>query len=90
MLAMTTREQERAPLIDIPTAAVRLGIGIATLRVKIRNGVIPAYRIGGLARRFALTPSSLTSGCGRPRTTRPGAASEPRANRSTNSGAWGS
>ena len=41
---MTTNDQEgREGLIDIPTAAARLGLGISTLRRKINEGEIPAY-----------------------------------------------
>jgi excisionase family DNA binding protein len=56
---MTTADQERAPLIDVPTAAARLGIGIGTLRKKISAGVIPAYRIGGPGTQIRLDPVEL-------------------------------
>ena len=45
---MNTDERERQQaLIDIPTAAARLGLGlgISTLRRKINEGEIPAYRM---------------------------------------------
>jgi excisionase family DNA binding protein len=44
-MAISTEAQPA--LIDIPTAAARLGLSITTVRRKIREGEIPAYRMGG-------------------------------------------
>ncbi len=55
---MSTNEQERH-LIDIPTAAARLGIGISTLRRKVSEGTIPAYRLGGPGTMIRLDPREL-------------------------------
>jgi hypothetical protein len=44
-----TDNYERAALIDIPTAAVRLGMSISTVRRKIRTGELSAYHMGGPA-----------------------------------------
>ena len=43
---MNANEHERR-LIDIPTAADRLNLGVSTVRRKINAGEIPAYRMGG-------------------------------------------
>jgi excisionase family DNA binding protein len=57
---MGTSGNERKPvLIDIPTAAVRLGIGISTLRRKIAAGEVPAYRMGGPGTAIRLDPVEL-------------------------------
>jgi excisionase family DNA binding protein len=46
-------------LIDIPTAAGRLGIGVSTLRRKIKAGEVPAYRMGGPGSGIRLDPVEL-------------------------------
>jgi excisionase family DNA binding protein len=57
---VTTNEQERREgLIDIPTAAARLGLGISTLRRNINEGEIPAYRMGGPGSVIRLDPQEL-------------------------------
>jgi excisionase family DNA binding protein len=38
---------------------VRLNIGISTLRAKIRDGTIPAYRLGGPGTQIRLDPVEL-------------------------------
>jgi excisionase family DNA binding protein len=57
---MGTNEHERSEgLIDIPTAAARLGLGISTLRRKINEGEVPAYRMGGPGSVIRLDPQEL-------------------------------
>lgn len=57
---MATDGKERQPrLIDIPTAAVRLGISISSLRRKVAAGEVPAYRMGGPGTAIRLDPVEL-------------------------------
>ena len=64
---MGTSGNEWQPgLIDIPTAAVRLGIGISTLRRKITAGEVPAYRMGGPGTAIRLDPQELDGWLRRP------------------------
>jgi len=57
---MSANEQgRREGLIDIPTAAARLGLGISTLRRKINEGEVPAYRMGGPGSVIRLDPQEL-------------------------------
>jgi excisionase family DNA binding protein len=57
---MGTNEQERSEgLIDIPTAAARLGLGISTLRRKINEGEVPAYRMGEPGSVIRIDPREL-------------------------------
>jgi excisionase family DNA binding protein len=55
----TDGNERQPPLIDIPTAAVRLGVGISTLRRKIAAGDVPAYRMGGPGAAIRLDPVEL-------------------------------
>ena len=55
----TGSDERQAGLIDIPMAAVRLRIGISTLRRKINDGTIPAYRLGGPGTQIRLDPQEL-------------------------------
>jgi excisionase family DNA binding protein len=57
---MPTEAQEQPPpLIDIPTAAARLGLSITAVRRKIREGTIPAYRMGGANTVIRIDPAEL-------------------------------
>jgi excisionase family DNA binding protein len=56
---MSADSKEQPGLIDIPTAAIRLGIGVSTLRRKIAAGTIPAYRLGGSGTQIRLDPAEL-------------------------------
>jgi excisionase family DNA binding protein len=55
----TNEHEQREGLIDIPTAAARLGLGISTLRRKINEGEVPAYRMGGPGTVIRLDPQEL-------------------------------
>jgi excisionase family DNA binding protein len=64
---MATEAQEQPPaLIDIPTAAARLGLGITAVRRKISEGEIPAYRMGGPNTAIRIDPRELEDWVRRP------------------------
>jgi excisionase family DNA binding protein len=57
---MAIEAQEQPPaLIDIPTAAARLGLSITAVRRKIRDKEIPAYRMGGPNTVIRIDPREL-------------------------------
>jgi excisionase family DNA binding protein len=43
----TMERYKLRPTIGIPVAARRLGVDVSTVRRYIRQGLLPAYRIGG-------------------------------------------
>lgn len=70
---MATESEVRAQgLINIPAAAAQLGIGISTLRRKINDGVVPAYRIGGPGTAIRLDPAELDAWLRTPEDIAPG------------------
>jgi excisionase family DNA binding protein len=57
---MATESNERPQgLIDIPTAAVRLGLSVSTVRRKIREGEVVGYRMGGPGTAIRIDPREL-------------------------------
>lgn len=72
-MAKDSKERAEATLIDIPTAAVQLAIGISTLRRKIAAGEVPAYRLGGPGTAIRLDPQELDSWLRSPEDAAPGA-----------------
>jgi excisionase family DNA binding protein len=70
---MATESNERRPaLIDVPEAAARLGIGISTLRRKIKAGEVPAFRLGGPGTAIRLDPVELDQWLRSPEDAAPG------------------
>ena len=72
---MAIKAQEQPPaLIDIPTAAARLGLSITAVRRKISEGEIPAYRMGGPNTVIRIDPRELDAWVRRPEQNAPGGA----------------
>jgi excisionase family DNA binding protein len=70
---MAIEAQGQPPqLIDIPTAAARLGLGITTVRRKIKAGEIPAYRLGGPGTVIRIDPLELDAWVRGPEQNAPG------------------
>ena len=55
----TEAQEQHPPLIDIPTAAAHLGLSITAVRRKIREGEIPAYRMGGAQTVIRIDPLEI-------------------------------